>query len=552
MSRDLSRDQSRGPLRRRRPSHRGQPIVPGSGFDDDTMPVGAHPVVVAGHWIGRRRFGLLLGPVVLVAVLAAPLPLTQSQHVLVAIIAFAMTYWALEAIPVPVTCLIVLALCVLLDVPGTSGTDGEAPGQLVYAGFASTMVFLLIGGFIIAQAMVKHGLNERIALAVLSIPGVAGSTSRVIVAFGMLGAALSSVIANGAVATMLLPIAIGIDRSLSERIRLVRPELSDRHTLRFSTSLMLMTAYGITIGGLLTPVGDPSNLIGRYFIQEEFGVRVSFGRWILLTTPIVVVLFALLVVLLIPLNRPEVRHLPGAREVILAKRRELGPMSRGELNALLAFLLAVFLWVLPTLTGLVFGAGSSAHLHVQDRVDPAVAALVAATFLFVMPVRWRRPEFTMTWEDATRIEWGTILLIGTGLTLGRLLVSTGLAQVLGESLAGRVLGAPAWVVYLMAGSIAILISEITSNTASVGIVVPMIPAIALASGVDPVTAALVAVFAATYGFMLPISTSSNAIAYSSGAVPIRSMMRTGLIVDLTGVVVITVGTRLMIGLIGVT
>jgi sodium-dependent dicarboxylate transporter 2/3/5 len=202
--------------------------------------------------------------------------------------------------------------------------------------------------------------------------------------------------------------------------------------------------------------------------------------------------------------------------------------------------------------GTVAGTGSWFYLEVQDRVDPAVAALVAATFLFVTPVRWKRREFTMTWEDATRIEWGTILLIGTGLTLGRLLVSTGLAQVLGEAFAGQVLGAPSWVVYLMAGAIAITISEITSNTASVGIVVPMIPAIALASGIDPVAASLVAVFAATYGFMLPISTSSNAIAYSSGAVPIRSMMRTGLIVDLTGVVVITVGTLLMIRLVGVT
>lgn len=524
---------------------------PGRGFDEDVATDGGGPAAPGERWIGRRRFGLLLGPVVLVALLVAPLSLTASQHALAAIIAFALVYWALEAIPVPVTCLIALALCVLLDVPGTSGTDGRPPGELVYAGFASTMVFLLIGGFIIAQAMVKHGLNERIALAVLSVPGAAGSTSRVIVAFGLLGAALSSVIANGAVATMLLPIAIGIDRSLSARIRLARPDLADRTILRFSTSLMLMTAYGITIGGLLTPVGDPSNLIGRYFIQEEFGVRVSFGRWILLTAPIVVVLFALLVVLLIPLNRPEVRHLPGTREVIRQRRRELGPMSRGEVNVLVAFVLAVFLWVLPTLVGVIWGAGTQIHLVVRDRVDPAVAALVPATFLFILPVRWRRREFTMTWQDATRIEWGTILLIGTGLTLGRLLVSTGLAQVVGEGLAGRVLGAPGWLVYLVAGGIAIVISEITSNTASVGIVVPMIPAIAVASGVDPVTAALVAVFAATYGFMLPISTSSNAIAYSSGAVPIRSMMRTGLIVDLTGVVVITLGTRFMVALLGV-
>lgn len=503
-----------------------------------------------GTAIGRRRAGLIAGPLVLVLVLLAPVGLTRPQHALSAVMALALVYWVTEAVPVPVTALLTLALCVLLNVPDTRAPAGT-PGAVVFAGFSSPTVFLLIGGFVLAQAMVRHGLNRRIALGVLSLPGVAASSRRVVVTFAVLGALLSSVMANGAVATMLLPIVIGIDRSISELVVRVEPTLAGR-PLRFSTALMLSTAYGTTVGGLLTPIGDPSNLIGQEFMATQLHLRISFGHWVVLAAPLVVVLLTAMCVTVLALNPPELRRVVGARALVAAERRRLGPLSRGELNTLVAFAAAVALWVLPPVSALAFGSGSHVYRVIENRDDPAAAALLAATLLFVLPVAWRRRTFTLTWRDAAAIDWGTVLLIGTGLTLGKLMLSTGLAALAGQALAGVMASSGPWVLWLVIAATAIAVSEITSNTASVGIIVPVVPVLAASCGADPASTSLVAVFAATYGFMLPISTSANAIAYSSGAVSIRQMARVGAVVDLSGVVVIAAGVWVMVGIAGVT
>ncbi len=493
----------------------------------------------------RKAVGLVLGPTLLVGTVAAPLPLDPHQHALVAVLGFTMVYWITEALPIPVTSILALALCVVLDVaPPKPGAGG--PATRVFADFASPTLFLFIGGFIVAQSMMKYDLSRRMALRVLALPGVASSTWLVVAAFGSLGAVLSSVIANGAVAAMLLPIALGIDRALSKLIRAASPAAAAKPRLQFSTALMLMTAYGITVGGLLTPLGDPSNLLGLGFIDERLGVDISFREWVGLAAPIVAVLFPVLCVLVLLLNRPEVGRIPGARRLVRQERDELGPLSRGEVNTVIAFGIAIFLWLLPTVVGLIAGRSSGIHTLLSERLDPSVVAIMAAALLFALPVDWRRRHFTLTWADATRIDWGTVLLMGTGLTLGRLMASTGLAEMIGHSLANGLGSASPAVIYASAAGIAILISETTSNTASVGIMVPIVPALTAAGGGDPLTAALIAVFAATYGFMLPISTSANAIAFSTGRIPITRMIRTGFAVDISGVLIIVAGVTFML------
>lgn len=488
---------------------------------------------------GRRALiGLILGPVLLTAIRVAPLNVTSSQHSLAAILAFSLVYWVTEALPIPITSILALALCVALDVPGRSTTE---PAQVVFSYFSSPTLFLLISGFLLAQSMVKYRLNHRVALRVLAIPGVANSSHRVVIAFGLLAVVLSSVIADGAVAMMLLPIALGMDDELSRLIVAHDPALASKRRLRFSTALMLMTAYGVTVGGLLTPIGDPVNLIGREFIQREIGIHISFARWMELAAPIVVVLFVSLCVVLLVINPPEVRRIVGARRLVAGERARLGPMSRGEINAATAFGVAVFLWLLPTASALTMGTTSAIHLALSARLDPAVAAVFAACLLFVLPVDWHARKFTLGWTDATKIDWGTVILIGTGLTFGRLMVTTGLAQLVGRSIADGLGNAPPTVVYVVAATTAILISETTSNTASVGIVIPIIPALTATVGGDAVTAAVIATFAATYGFMLPISSSANAIAYSSGRIPITRMMIAGFLVDLSGILIIVAG-----------
>lgn len=497
---------------------------------------------------GRRSLvGLGLGPVVLSVIMLAPLHVTSSQHALAAVLAFTLVYWTTEALPIPVTSILALALCVVFDVPGAGAST---PAETVFSYFSSPTLFLLIGGFVIAQAMVKYGLNHRVALRVLAIPGVAASSYRVVIAFGLLAALLSSVIADGAVAMMLLPIALGMDDELSRLIVAHAPHLAAKRRLRFSTALMLMTAYGVTVGGLLTPIGDPVNLIGRDFIDHELGIRISFVRWVELAAPIVVVLFVFLAVVVLAFNRPEVRRIYGARRLVARERAQLGSLSRGEINAATAFGVAVVLWLAPTAAALVLGTNSPVHLALSARIDPAVGAILAACLLFVLPVDWSARRFTLSWTDAARIDWGTVILIGTGLTFGRLMVSTGLAQLVGGSIAGGLGSASSLVVYAVAAATAILISETTSNTASVGIVIPIIPTLTAAVGGDALTASVIATFAATYGFMLPISSSANAIAYSSGRIPITRMVASGLMVDLSGILVIVVGVIVVTRLLG--
>jgi sodium-dependent dicarboxylate transporter 2/3/5 len=496
----------------------------------------------------RKSIGLPLGPALMVAVIAAPLPLTEDQHLLVAVLALTMTYWITEALPIPVTSILALALCAVFDVaPATPGDDG--PAARVFGEFATPTIFLFIGGFIVAQAMIKYDLSRRAALRVLTLPGVARSTWLLIPAFGAVGAALSSVIVNGAVAAMMLPIALGLDKSLSKLIRETVPGAAERERLRFSTALMLMTAYGITVGGLLTPLGDGSNLIGLGFISDQLHVEVSFREWVLLAAPVVAALFPVLALFVLVTNRPETGRIRGARRFVRRERASLGPLSRGEINTLIVFALAIVLWLLPTAVGLIGGRNARLHVLLAERLDPSVVAVLAAALLFALPLNWRRHEFTLTWADAVRIDWGTVLLIGTGMTLGRLMADTGLAELVGKSLAAGLGSASPFVVYTVAAGIAILISETTSNTASVGIIVPMVPALTAANGGDPLTAALVAVFAATYGFMLPISTSANAIAFSTGRIPIVHMIRTGFAVDISGVLLIVAGTQLMLSLV---
>jgi sodium-dependent dicarboxylate transporter 2/3/5 len=228
----------------------------------------------------------------------------------------------------------------------------------------------------------------------------------------------------------------------------------------------------------------------------------------------------------------------------------LGPFSIGERNTLICFLIAVGLWLLPGVVGLVAGESSAAYAAVRERLDEGIVALVAASLLFMLPLDRRARTFTLTWRQAVRIDWGTVILFGAGIAFGSLLSSTGLAALLGAGLAGSLGSAGPLALTFLAVLAAILVSETTSNTASVGIVVPVVISLAAALGMDPAVPGLAAVFGASFGFMLPVSTPPNAIVYGSGMVPITRMIRSGIVFDLIGAVVITLGVTLMAAIVG--
>lgn len=488
---------------------------------------------------GRRTIGLFAGPVLAVLVYLLASGLDPAPRRLAAILTFVIVYWVSEAIPIPVTAVLALCLCVVL---------GVAPADDVFGAFASSTIFLFIGGFIIAQAMMRHGLDRRFAFRMLSLPGVARSTYRTIVVFGLIAMLLSAFISNTAATAMLFPIALGVVTTLSGLVSEQAGDgrgPTDPRRLRFATALMLMVAYGASVGGLLTPIGSPPNLIGREFIEEETDARLPFFTWVLNAAPIVLLMFLALCVVLILLNRPETKRVEGAEEYVARERASLGRLSRGERNTLVAFAVAVTLWILPGLVGLIAGDDSDLYTGLTDRLDEGVVAIVAASLLFLLPVDWGERRFTLTWNEAVRIDWGTILLFGSGIALGGLLSDTGLAKSIGSGLT-ELLGLETLLgLTLLATVVAILISETTSNTASVGIVVPIVIPIALAAGVNPVIPALAAVFGASYGFMLPVSTPPNAIVYGSGMVPITKMVRSGVVFDVIGAVLIVLGVSVM-------
>jgi len=493
---------------------------------------------------GRRTIGLLLAPVVLVVLGLAPLDLERDQHTLAAVLGFVIVLWVSEAIPIPAAGLLGVALCVIL---------GVAPADDVLAPFGSSTVFLFIGAFILGQAMLVHGLARRFAYRILALPAVGRSTVRTIAAFGVITALLSAFVSNTATVAMLLPTALGI---LGALVGVMGADGDgdreiDPRRLRVAVALLLMLAYGASVGGLLTPVGSPPNIIGRGLIEEQAGTTISFFEWVLAALPICLAMFVVLVVVLVALNRPEVRRLEALEHHVAEERRRLGPLSGAERNTLVAFSVAVAGWITPGVVGLMAGDTSSAYEWITNRLDEGVVAVFAAALLFLLPVHWGRREFTMTWTDAQRIDWGTIILFGAGIIFGSLLADTGLAETIGGSLAD-VFGVTSSVtITIFAVVLAILISETTSNTASATIVVPIVLPIAIAAEVNPITPALAAVFAASFGFMLPVSTPQNAIVYGSGFVPITKMIRSGVVFDVLGAVIILVGLPVMVELVGI-
>jgi len=343
---------------------------------------------------------------------------------------------------------------------------------------------------------------------------------------------------------MLLPIAVGI---LSEIHRLLASQgvsVSEVSRLRMSRGLLLLTAYGASAGGLGTPVGTPPNLIGIGMIQDLLGVRITFVDWMKMALPMVLTMYLALYFLIVRLHPPEAKALLGMSDYFRQRRETLGPWSRGQKNALAAFLTAVGLWIAPGAIGVVLGWDSPALAVYQKNLPEGIAAVLAASLLFLLPVDWKSRTFTLTWEEAVKIDWGTILIFGGGIALGSLAFSTGLAHTLGEAiLATTGVRSLAGITFLSI-LIAVLVSEATSNTASANMVIPVAISVAQAAGVDPLLPALGACLGASYGFMFPVSTAPNAIVYGSGMVPITSMIKTGFLFDLIGLFVIWGGLML--------
>ncbi|MGC8916481.1 MAG: SLC13 family permease [Thermoanaerobaculum sp.] len=468
----------------------------------------------------RRRVGLGLGPLAFaVAFLASPQPLGHAQRATLAVVLWVVLWWVTEAVPLPVAALLGPTLLVVLQ--------ADTPASL-FAPFADPVIFLFLGSFIIAEGTVVSGLDRRLALSVLSWRWATRSPFRVVAAMGFLGGAVSMWLSNTATAAMLYPLALAIARSLE------KPSPGSKSP--FATALLLTIAYSASIGGIGTPIGTPPNLIAIGQLEKLSGVRMSFFQWMGVGVP-VALLMALLCV--VHLGRRAGRQaIIGDPEVLRGARAALGPLSPRERNVLLAFSLAVACWLLPGILAFGLGEGHPLAQALARTLPEGAVAILAASLLFVLPVRWKNLEFTLSWREAVGIDWGTLLLFGGGLSLGNQLFKTGLAAQAGESLVAFTGAHDVLSLSYLFAFAALVLTETTSNTAAATLVCPLAIAAAQAAGVNPVPPTVAAAVAASLAFMLPVSTPPNAIVYSSGLVRVADMLRHGTFLDVVGLALI--------------
>jgi sodium-dependent dicarboxylate transporter 2/3/5 len=485
----------------------------------------------------RKRAGYFLAPIVFLGLYFSPLPgLTtvdartgavvhnDAAHALAAIMATTAVLWICESVPMVVTALSAAAACVIFGV-------GKA--DEVFAPFASFITFLFIGSFILAQAVFVHGLDKRFAYAILAHPWVGGRPSRILFGFGLATVLMSGWISNTATTAMMFAIGMSI---LAVFFR--EGGGGGRVDPRYATGLMLITTFAASVGGLATPIGTPPNMIGLKEIRSSLGRELSFFQWSLIGYPLVVVLFLFMYAYLNYFCPAGVKEISGGAEYLREKRKSLGPWTVSQKSTMFAFAVTVVLWIVPGLVGLVAGVESEWYGRLKNPLNEGVVALLGAVLLFLLPGDC--DGRAIDWKHAVHIDWGVIFLYGGGFALGKMADETGLAAAVGEGLCNYLPVSSDLAMLVFATTIAVMVSEATSNTASAQIIVPVVIKMAEAAGFDPLIPALGATFGASLGFMLPVSTPCNAIVYGSGYIPLTRMMRYGLLLDVAGIVVVVI------------
>jgi sodium-dependent dicarboxylate transporter 2/3/5 len=466
--------------------------------------------------------GLILGVSVFVLLLLLPPPegLAPAAWRVAAVAALLAIFWLSEAVPISVTALLPIVLFPTLGVSSVAATT---------APYADPIVFLFLGGFIIALAIERWNLHRRIALTVLSKVGAREDLQ--IGGFMVATAALSMWVSNTATVALMLPVALSIvPRSAGGGV--------DAGKRGFATALMLGVAYGASCGGIATLIGTPPNALLAGFMRTTYDVEIGFAQWMLLGVPLAVLMllitWLLLTRWLYPVGNAE---LPGARRAIREQLAAMGPASIAEKRVAIVFAVTALLWISrPLLANWLPG------LQLSDTT----IAIAAALSCFFIPNGVTKGEFLLTWEYAERLPWGVLLLFGGGLSLAAAVAGSGLAEWIGAQLAGLE-DWPVLVLVLAVATLIIFLTELTSNIATSATFLPVVAALAVSLGQPPLLLAIPAVLAASFAFMLPVATPPNAIVFASGFITIPQMVRAGLWLNLIGIVVIVGAVYLLMG-----
>ena len=472
-----------------------------------------------GGLSGRQRLGLWLGPLLfcLLLVIPAPAGMPPSGMKVAAVTVLMAVFWILEAIPMAATALAPIALFPLL---------GVMPTAKVTESYANHLIYLFMGGFLIAAAIEKWQLHRRIALRTVSLVGV--SPKRIVLGFMLATGFLSCWISNTAAAMLMVTIGIALLHQLGGDDA-TAADANASALSSFGTALMLGIAYAASIGGVATLIGTPPNAILAGIVEKRYGIVIGFARWMEFAAPLaLIMLLATWYYLTHIAFRSGLRELPGGRAVIRTQLAALGPMSREERRVLGVFLLVVAAWLFRGLLNVKALAG----------VTDSSVAITGALLLFVIPADWRRGEFLLDWRTAVGIPWDIIILFGGGFALAGAFGVSGLTEWLGNQLA-FLHGAGLAVTTLGVVLLVIFLTEVTSNTATASLMLPIMGGFALAADIPPLPLMAAAALAASFAFMLPVATPPNAIVFGSRRVAIPQMVRAGLWMNLFGTILIT-------------
>jgi sodium-dependent dicarboxylate transporter 2/3/5 len=469
----------------------------------------------------RRRIGLLGGVLLGGGLLLAPAPdgLDPAAWRTAAVGLLMAVWWITEAIPIAATALVPLVLFPLL---GIAEIDGAA------SPYANPLIFLFMGGFIIAQAMQVWRLHRRIALGIVRAVGV--HPSSIIIGFILSSAFLSMWVSNTATALMMLPIGLSIIDLTRDRLQ----AQGERMPPHFGIVLVLSIAYACNIGGMGTLIGTPPNALLAGFFSESYGVEVGFAQWMIVGLPLVGGALPLLYTVLTWVYPVKIDQLPGGAQIIEDEQAKLGAMSTAELRVAVVFGGAALLWMTrPLLSDLIPG------------LSDAGIAIAAGLALFLIPAG-TESRALLNWVDAEELPWGVLLLFGGGLSLASAISNTGLANWLGQGVSALG-GWPILVIILGTVALIVTLTEITSNTATTAAFLPILGAVAVGLGENPFLLAVPAALSASCAFMLPVATPPNAIVYGSNLLSIPQMSRVGVWLNLLFIVFVTGLAYLLMG-----
>jgi sodium-dependent dicarboxylate transporter 2/3/5 len=483
----------------------------------------------------RRRFGLVTGPLLFALILVMPIAgLDRAAQGVLAVGCLMAVWWLTEALPLAATSLLPIPLFPLLGIKSTAATTPA---------YMDRNIVLFMGGFFIAMAMQRWRLHRRIALWIVSAVGTGGR--RLVLGFMVATAFLSMWISNTATAMMMLPIALAVILEVAPDLHEPHPEKGLRSVAEDPTAaaLLLGVAYAASIGGIATLVGTPPNIVFATALTTLYpgAPPIGFFQWMMVGLPLSALFLFLgwLYLTRIAWKVPREPVGEGSVESLRQQRLALGPLSRGELGVAVIFLLTAVAWVwrADLEFGIVTIPGWTSLLHLEG-VDDATVAVAAAILLFAIPTSLKEGHFLLDWHWARRIPWGVLLLFGGGIALAGGFAETGLAAWVGSRL--QVLGqVPILVMVILVCTLITFLTEVTSNTATATVFMPVMAATAVALGQNPLLIMIPAAISASCAFMLPVATPPNAIIFGSGRITLPEMASTGFAMNWLGVVLIT-------------